>query len=189
MTIDLSSYSAVQTAMFVKLVVPDLDTYYFSDYQRSITLDSITYTGIGNMLSITETYSELKVNQSEITLTISGIPNTSITDFLNNKIKGSSISIVRAFFNPETGQILSIAGNPTGKFKGIVNNYAINESWDGQSSTNTVSLMCTSIVGLIQNKIAGRRTNSIDQKVYYPTDTSMDRVTALSNSSFNFGAK
>lgn len=189
MSIDLSSYSAVQTALFCDLIIPDVGTFYFSDYYRPITLNSVTYTGIGNFLSITDSYSELKVNQSEVTMSISGIPNTSIGDFLNNKVKGSSINVIRAFFNPETGVILPIAGNPTGKFKGLVNNYSINETWDGQSSSNTVSLMCSSIVGLVQNKISGRRTNNIDQKALYPTDTSMDRVISLSNSNFNFGAK
>jgi hypothetical protein len=189
MSIDLSSYASVQTAMFCRLVVPDYQTFYFSDYYRPITLNSISYTGIGNLLNITESYSELKINQSEVTLTITGIPNSSITDFLDNKIKGSTIEIVRAFFNPNTGVILNIAGNPTGRFNGLVNNYSINETWDGQQSSNTISLMCTSIVGLVQNKISGRRTNGIDQKALYPTDTSMDRVVSLSNSNFNFGAR
>jgi hypothetical protein len=38
------------------------------------------------------------------------------------------------------------------------------------------------------NKIAGRKTNSRDQKTFYPTDLSMDRVTQLANSNYNFGA-
>lgn len=189
MTIDLSSYSAVQTAMFVKLDIPDYQIFYFSDYQRPIEFNNITYTGIGNLLSITDSYSELKVNQSEMTLGISGIPNSSITDFLTHKIKGSSISVIRAFFNPTTGQVLDISGNPVGRFTGLVNNYSISESWSDMSATNTVNLMCSSLVGLIQNKQAGRRTNDIDQKAFYPGDTSMDRVLSLSNSNFNFGAK
>jgi len=187
--IDLSLYPSIMTAMFCKLDVDGLDTFYFSDFNRPITLGGIEYTGIGNLLSVTDSYSELKVNQSEVTITISGIPNISITDFLNNKIKGSRISIVRAFFDPTTGAVLDIPGNPTGKFTGLLNNYSVSETWAGQSASNTISLMCTSIVGLIQNKIGGRRTNSVDQKNLYPSDTSMDRVAGLANSNFNFGAK
>lgn len=189
MTLDLSTYAAVQTAMFCKLDVTGLDTFYFSDYYRPITLNEVTYTGIGNFLSITDTYSELKATKAEVTMTISGIPNTSVTDFINNTVKGSTIEVVRAFFNPMTGQILDIPGNPTGKFKGIVNNYSINETWDGQSASNTVSLMCNSIIGQIQTKISGRRTNKQDQRSFYPTDSSMDRVASLANGSFNFGAR
>ena len=63
MTIDLSSYSAIQTSLFCELIVPDYDTFYFSDYFRPITFDGVTYTGIGRLLSVTESYSELKVNR------------------------------------------------------------------------------------------------------------------------------
>jgi hypothetical protein len=59
------------------------------------------------------------------------------------------------------------------------------------SLTGTVSLTltCTNVVELLNNKVAGRRTNPIDQKSFYPTDISFDRVFALANSNFNFGAK
>jgi 6-phosphogluconolactonase (cycloisomerase 2 family) len=78
--------------------------------------------------------------------------------------------------------------NLVGKFQGIVNNFTINESWSGQSSTNTISMICKSSVGMLQMKIAGRRTNPIDEALYYPGDTSMDRVPAITNTQINFGA-
>lgn len=189
MSIDLTPYPAIQTSLFCKLEIPDYDTFYFSDYYRPITLNGTTYTGIGKLLGITESYSELKVNQSEMTISISGIPNSSITDFINYKIKGSKIEVIRAIFDPTNGQLINTTGNPMGRFKGLVNNFSFSENWDGQTASNTVTLMCSSIVGLVQNKISGRRTNDTDMKFYYPTDTSMDRVIALSNSSFNFGAR
>lgn len=187
--IDLTAYPAIQTALFCRLDVPDFEVFTFSDYYRPITLDGELYTGIGNLMSITDSYSELKISQTEMTITISGIPDTSLTDFLNNKIKGSKITVKRAIFDPETGRLLNIAGNPTGKFQGLVNNYSFAETFDGQSATNTISLMCSSLLGLIQTKKAGRRTNDTDQKLYFPGDTSMDRVVSLANSSFNFGVK
>ena len=187
--IDLTSYTSIQTALFVKLTVPDVDTYTFSDYNRSLTLANVTYTGIGGLMSITDSYSELKVSQTEMTITIAGIPNARLTDFLDNKIKGSSIEVVRAVFDPTNGQLLNIDGNPVGKFKGLVNNYSFAETWDGQNASNTIALMCTSIVGLMKTKRSGRRCNGTDQKVFYPTDTSMDRVKSLANSNFNFGVK
>jgi hypothetical protein len=187
--IDLTSYNSIQTALFVQLNVPDFQVFTFSDYNRPMSLYGINYTGIGGLMSITDSYSELKVNQTEVTITIAGIPNTSLTDFLNNKIKGSTIEVLRAIFNPVTGAILNITGNPVGKFNGLVNNYSFAETWDGQNASNTISLMCTSIVGLMKTKRSGRRCNGTDQKSFYPTDTSMDRVRSLANSNFNFGVK
>ena len=46
----------------------------------------------------------------------------------------------------------------------------------------------SSVVELLNNKVSGRQTNPRDQKLYYPTDLSMDRVPALAKSNFNFGA-
>jgi hypothetical protein len=52
----------------------------------------------------------------------------------------------------------------------------------------SLTLTCTSVVGLLNNKITGRRTNPTDQELFYPGDKSMDRVPSLAKSNFNFGA-
>jgi hypothetical protein len=109
---------------------------------------------------------------------------------LNYKVKGSNIKIYRAFFNPDTGQLLGISGNPAQKFQGIISNFDISDDLESgdQTGTITLTLTCTSVVELLNNKVTGRRTNPIDQKQFYPTDVSMDHVLALANSNFNFGA-
>ena len=45
-----------------------------------------------------------------------------------------------------------------------------------------------SAINQLNNKVAGRRTNPIDQAEFYPGDQSFDRVPALAKSNFNFGA-
>ena len=188
MSLDLSSYSSIQTALFCKVVVPDYATLTFSNYSRNLTIDGTNYTGIGQLLDISDSTSELRASRNELTVTISGIPAQNISDLLTYRFKGSSITVTRAIFDPATGQLLSITGNPAGRFQGIINNFGLNETWDGQNASNTISFVCTSTVGLLMNKIAGRKTNSRDQKTFYPTDLSMDRVTQLANSNYNFGA-
>jgi hypothetical protein len=189
MIVDLSTYGSIQTALFCKVVIPGHTTWLFSDFDRSIAINGDTYTGIGNLLGITDTTSELKVSNGEITVSISGIPNSNISDVINYKIKGSSVSIVRGIFDTTTGQLLNITGNPVGKFNGIVTNYSIDETWSGSDASNIINLVCKSSIGLLQNKLSGRRTNPIDQKLFYPSDTSMDRLPALANSNINFGGK
>jgi hypothetical protein len=188
MTIDLTTYSSIETAIFISIDVPDYELLTFSNYHRSITIDGVAYTGLGQLLSITETTSELRVSATELTIVIGGVGNTNVSDVLTYGFKGAPVRVIRGIINPVTGQLLSIAGNPTGKFQGIVNNYSLNEDYSGQDATNTISFMCTSTVGLLSNKIAGRRTNPVDEKLFYPTDLSMDRVPNLANSNFNFGA-
>jgi hypothetical protein len=189
MSIDLSSYGAIATGLFCKIVIPNYQTLNFSNYNRPVILGSDAYTGLGSFMDITETVSELKNTNNEVTITISGVSADNINNFLSQQIKGSSVTVLRGIFDPTNGQLLAIAGNPVGRFYGFVNNYAFNETWGGQDASNTITLICKSQVGLLQTKIAGRRTNPIDQKFYYPTDTSMDRVPSISLASINFGGK
>ena len=76
------------------------------------------------------------------------------------------------------------------KFQGVVSNFDITDDLDTGSDigTITLTLSCTSVVELLNNKITGRRTNPTDQELYYPGDKSMDRVPSLAKSNFNFGA-
>ena len=188
MTIDLSSYSAIQTALFCRMDVPDYDVLRFSSFNRNVTIDGEVYSALGTLLGVTDSTSELRISPSDMTISISGIPNTSIAEILDNRIKGSAIEVWRVYFDAQTGQQLSILGNPAGRFQGIVNNYSLEEEWSNQTASNTIILTCSSEVEVLSNKVSGRRTNPTDQKALYPGDTSFDRVLKLSNSNYNFGA-
>lgn len=190
MAIDLSSYNAIQTNLFVRLDVPGYQVLKFSDLPYPYTINSESYTALGQLLSITDTNFELRATPQEVTVAISGIPSANVTDILANKVKGSNIIIYRGFFNPKTGQLLSVAGNPAQKFQGVVSNFDITDELEMGSLTGsvTLTLTCSSIVELLSNKVTGRRTNPIDMKQFYPTDVSFDKVPALANSNFNFGA-
>jgi hypothetical protein len=190
MIIDFSTYTSIQTNLFIKIDIPDYDVLYFSDYYKSYTIGSDTYDGLGQLLSVSQTVSNLRAAPNELTIAISGIPAANSQDIINNRIKGSEVTVLRGFFNPTTGGLLSIGGNPAGKFRGIVSNYEISDDLPMGERTGTVvlTLMITSVVELLNNKMSGRQTNPSDQKLYYPTDLSMDRVAALAKSNFNFGA-
>jgi hypothetical protein len=190
MSINLSAYKSLQTNLFVRLDIPGYQVLTFSDYHKTYTLGTTTYQGLGQMLGISNTSNSLRATTEELTLTISGIPSGNVSDIIGHRIKGSKIDVYRAFFNPTTGELLNIAGNPAGKFHGVINNYNISDDLEMGSSTGqiTMVLSATSVVELLNNKIAGRRTNPIDEKIFFPNDKSMDRVPALAKSNLNFGA-
>jgi len=190
MALDLSPYRSIQTNIFVKLDIPNYDILTFSDYHKAFTINGIAYTGLGQLLSITNTTSNLRANREELTIGISGIPAGNISDILNSKVKGSKLSVYRAFFDPVSGNLLNIVGNPAGKFQGIISNFGISDDLDSGSDTGTITLtlMATSVVELLNNKVSGRRTNPIDQQALYPGDESFDRIPALIKSNYNFGA-
>jgi hypothetical protein len=176
--------------MFVKLDIPDYDILTFSDYHKSYTLNGTTYQGLGQLLSISDTASSLRATGQELTISISGVPDGNIADVLTTPIKGSSLTILRAFFDSTTGALLSIAGNPVGKFNGVISNYTIADDLGEGDRTGslTITFVATNVVDLLNNKVTGRRTNPLDEKEFYPTDQSFDRVPSLAQSNFNFGA-
>jgi hypothetical protein len=186
--IDLRSFKAIETAVFVKWTIPDFETAYLSDYNASITFGGNTYTNIGKLMSVSSTTTELKASPGEISIGLSGIPTNSVTNILTKQIKGSTIEIYRGFFNPTTHALLDLAPNtnPTLKFKGIVTNYEVTDSFTYESNTflTTITLTCNSIVEVLSSKTSGRRTNPVD----FANESSMSRVQALANSNYNFGA-
>lgn len=199
-TPNLSSYSSVQSNLFVRVQIDEYsltaggpytaEVLRFSDAITTYTVDSESYTPLGSLMAITASASELRVSANELTITLSGIPATSIAEIVNSKLKGAPVSVYRLFSNATTGTALAIAGNPSGRFRGFVNNYAINEEWDNLTrvTTNTLVLSCASAVDVLNRKISGRKTNPESQKRFFPTDLSMDRVPNLENATFNFGA-
>jgi hypothetical protein len=191
MALDLTAYDSIQTNLFVKIVIPSYSTLTFSDYHRSLTIDSVNYSGLGQLLSVSDTNTSLRASPQDVTIAISGIPAQNVTDILNNKLVGSDVRITRGIFDVNTGALVSaIAGNPVGKFVGVINNFDITDDLEQGSATGTITITmtCTSVVEQLENKITGRRTNPIDQKALYATDECFDRVPALAKSNYNFGA-
>jgi hypothetical protein len=187
--INLNSKTSIEIATLVKWVVPNFSTAYVTDYQSSVTYDGNTYTNIGNLLNISGTTSELKASPGELTVNLSGIPTGSISDILNQQIKGSSMTIYRSFYNADSHTAYNVVtgSNTVLLYKGIVTNYSITDSVDveAQLAVSTIILTCNSIVEVLGAKSNGRRTNISD----FASDSTMSRVQALAESNFNFGAR
>ena len=179
--------TVMYTGLFVKINL-GAETFRFSDINTTITIDSETYQGLGQFVGITSTTSELKTTSSDITVTISGIPDNSITSILDSAIKGAEITIQRIIFNDVSMDQTSIS-SIIGRFFGIVNNYSLEEDYDNESrkSSNTIALMCSSVTQVLENKVSGRKTNPTSFKSFYSSDISMDRVPSLIGANFDFG--
>lgn len=204
MSINLSSYDTIGSALLVRITVgaykanasatASQQILKFSDSNTSITVvtdqGNETYIGTGQLMAVTTSSSELRASASEITISLSGIPNSSIEEIVNSSIKGSRVEVYRVITDPSTNQPLNITGNPVGRFFGIITNYTLDEDYNvgERQSTNTITLVCSSWIGVLDKKIAGRKTNPYDQKLFYPGDTSMDRVPSLVGANYQFGA-
>lgn len=188
--LNLNSYYSIQSNLFVKVTLSG-STLLFSDKLESTVIAGDTYVGLGKLLAISGSNSELRSSSQELTISISGVPDSSITDIINSEIKGSPVIIRRGLFNASSGAFLSaVTGNPIIRFTGYVNNLSFEEDYDidTKTSSNTMVLTCASNVDILNNKVQGRKTNSESQRKYFPTDLSMERVSALESSYFDFGA-
>jgi hypothetical protein len=189
--LSLTGYGSIESNLFIKITLTG-STLLFSDRLVSTTIGGDTYVGLGKLLSISGSSSELRSTSGEITIGISGVPDSMISDIVAANIKGNPVRVLRGLFDASTGTFLSaVAGNPVNRFVGYVNNISLEEEYDVDSrdSSNILLLTCASNVDILDNKIAGRKTNPASQKKFYSTDISMDRVPSLESSYFDFGAK
>jgi len=196
-TLPLTTATQVTHAVLIKLSV-NTSTYTISNAWGPLVWEGTTYLGLGHFLTLAEIQDELQPTTSQLQIGLSGIPkdigeqglglyNSYIALILDQKIKGSRVEIYRAFFDPQTGNIDS--SSTSLRFSGYISNFTISDATDVESKTDayTISVACSSILGILDRKITGRRTNGTDQKALYPTDVSMDRVVAIANTAFDFG--
>jgi hypothetical protein len=186
--VPLTPFLAIESHLFVR-IDDNVSVLRFSDYRQNFSINGENYLAVGNFLGVTASSSDLRATGNSMTITLSGVPNSSISDVLNRKIKGAAVRVYRVAFNVTTGQALDIEGNPMGRFRGFVNNYTISEDYDVQnrSTTSTISFICASAVDVLSNKVSGRLTNPDSMRRFFPSDASMDRVPALQNTVFDFG--
>ena len=78
MTTETGSYASIVTALFVRIDVPDYAVIRVSDYIYPVTIDGESYIPLGRLLALSAGNNELRAAPSELTVTLSGIPNTSI---------------------------------------------------------------------------------------------------------------
>mgnify|MGYP000116760895 CR=1 FL=1 len=103
-SLDLSSYGAIKQAAFVRMVIPNYDIIRFSSHDVPVNITesdnvSYTYTPMGILLGISEFNNELTPSGSDVTISMSAIEQTFVASMMDYKLKGSSVTIYRVFFD------------------------------------------------------------------------------------------
>jgi len=199
MTITIPEVDTERKIEFGVLIDLTLDgtTYYVSNCYKSVDYNGNTYQALAGFLSVSEIQSNISNANDEIQLGLSAIPPSYIAATLGTQIKGGEVNIYRVFFDYTTQEVITDAVYR--RFTGIISNFSVQEDLDttGESPevTHTITIIASSIMGVLENKISGRRTNREDYQLVWPelgnsaTDKSMDRVDTLFNSTFDFGKK
>lgn len=186
---EVQNTTTINSAEFVKLTVfndfnnpGNTSVYTFSSAYQPEVIDGTTYTPLGGLLSVGAQNRALKVTAGDTLIALSGIGAQNIQLVLGTKIRGSEIEVWRGFYDANNE-----LGNTYLRFTGIITSYALEEDRQGNSDNYTVSVSASSYKTVLQNRIAGRKTNEESWKFFDPTDTSMDRVYGISGVQFDFG--
>jgi hypothetical protein len=142
----------------------DGTTYYISNCYKAVSYGGNTYEALAGFLTVSEIQSNISNANDEIQVSLSAIPPNYIAATLNEPIKGGEINIYRAFFDYTTQEVITSAIYK--RFTGIISNYSVQEDLDATTMTpevnHTITIIASSVMGVLENKISGRRTNKQD---------------------------
>ena len=187
----------VNNAEFVKLTIyneygntANNNVYTFSSSYQSETIDGQVYTPLGGLLAVGVQQRDIRVTSADTSISLSGIDGNNMYVVLGTLIRGSKLEITRGFYGGD-GNVANnyVLTSSAKRFTGIVTNYQISEERQDQDDNFTITLNASSFKSVLENRIAGRKTNSESWKEYNPTDTSMDRVPSLADRAFSFGVE
>jgi hypothetical protein len=190
--IPVQNTNNIRIADFIRIITPDA-TYRFATTATALTIpaiDSQPFTALSQLVKIGDAVRDIKSTANETTVTFVGLDTAFLGWVLGQNIKGSQIQMWHGFFNTE-GALITTGGSGGlyQFFNGYINSYSISEQWmeEIRSYVGSVSISASSIQLILQNRTAGRYTNNNSWTFFNPTDTSMNRVSFITNINYQFG--
>ena len=191
-TINAVTGSQINHAEFVKLTVGTAGTIYtFCNAAAPITVGGNTFSNLGALLNVSDVQRDIKATSDDMTIALTGILPANISVILSNDIKGSLVEVWRGFFDSNNQIITTPTTQFFKRYQGIINSVAITEDFNTEMRTRvaTCAISCSSMRRILENRLSGVRTNKSNwQFIYGTSETSMNRVSEISNTYFDFGA-
>ncbi len=183
--------SQINHAEFVKLTVGTAGTVYtFCNAAAPITVGGITFSNLGALLSVGDVQRDIKATSDDMTIQLTGINPSNVALILSNDIKGSLVEVWRGFFDSNNQIITTPTTQFFKRYQGIINSVSITEDFNSEARTRiaTCSISCSSMRRILENRLSGVKTNQNNWQFIYAGDTSMNRVSEISNTFFDFGS-
>ena len=163
------------------------DEIEFLTFSSAYTAESISgnvYTPLGGLLSVGVQNKSLRVTSADTSIAISGVDGNNIYQVLESQgqVRGSLVKIYRGFYN--SNMVLT---NAYLRFTGVVTNYGISEEREERIDNYTITFDCSSYKSVLENRIAGRKTNKESWQFFDSNDSSMNNITSLAGYGFDFG--
>jgi len=135
-----------------------------------ISFDSVTYTGLGDLLSISDIKETSDISATGINVSLSGVKTSLIAIAKNQDYQGRELTVRLGAFN-ETGSLIA---DPVIIFSGFMDTMTIAEA--GTYSTISIAVE-NKLVAFERSKV--RRYTAEDQKIDHPTDKGFEFVTSI----------
>ena len=191
-TINAVTGSQINHAEFVKLTVGVAGTVYtFCNAAAPITVGGNTFSNLGALLNVGDVQRDIKATSDDMTIALTGILPANISVILSSDIKGSLVEVWRGFFDSNNQIITTPTTQFFKRYQGIINSVAITEDFNSEMRTRvaTCSISCSSMRRILENRLSGVRTNKSNwQFIYGTSETSMNRVSEIANTYFDFGS-
>ena len=136
----------------------------------NLSFDSVTYTGLGDLLSISDIKETSDISATGINVSLSGVKTSLIAIAKNQDYQGRELTVRLGAFN-ETGSLIA---DPVIIFSGFMDTMTIAEA--GTYSTISIAVE-NKLVALERAKV--RRYTAEDQKIEHPTDKGFEFVTSI----------
>ena len=135
-----------------------------------ISFDSVTYTGLGDLLSISDIQETSDISATGINVSLSGVKSSLIAIAKDQDYQGRELTVRLGAFN-ESGSLIA---DPVIIFSGFMDTMTIAEA--GNYSTISIAVE-NKLVAFERSKI--RRYTAEDQKIDHPTDKGFEFVTSI----------
>ena len=118
------SSASIRHAEFVKIDVNGTE-YKYCNAAAPITVDGMTFAGLGGLLSISDIQRDIKATSDDLSVSLTGIDPNYVSLILSNDIKGSVVEVWRGFLD-SNNQIITVQKKQFFKsYQGIVKNLSI----------------------------------------------------------------
>ena len=135
-----------------------------------LSFDSVTYTGLGDLLSISDIKETSDISATGINVSLSGVKASLIAIAKDQDYQGRELTVRLGAFD-ESGSLIA---DPVIIFSGFMDTMTIAEA--GTYSTISIAVE-NKLVAFERSKI--RRYTAEDQKIDHPTDKGFEFVTSI----------
>jgi len=159
----------VRPIYLVRMVFDSSDLNVWSG-MGDLSYDSETYTGLGDLLSISEIKETADVQATGMNVSLSGVKSSLVTIAKDQDYQGRELTVRLGAFDSSG----SLIADPVIIFSGFMDTMTISEA--GEYSSITIAVE-NKLIAFERSKV--RRYTAEDQKIDHPTDKGFEFVTAI----------